>query len=77
METWIRNQIEETKKRIAEVEREREEKEKDGLVVSEAVLRGYLLGLKNKLETLENALFALEQQQKYSDINHLFKEELA
>jgi biotin operon repressor len=75
MEEAIRLQIEKTKKRLAEVEKEIEEMKKQGLTVNESVLRGYRLGLQHELETLDSLLFALEQQQKYDDnINHLFKE---
>ena len=71
MEEWIRAKIEKTKKRIAEVEREIEAMERLKSVVNEHFLYGYRKGLEHELETLEDALFAWEQLQKYGDVNHL------
>jgi hypothetical protein len=71
MEEWIRAKIEKVKKRIAEVERKITERQQEGYTASVAYLEGLLLGLHRELETLDDVLFAWEQQQKYGDVNHL------
>jgi hypothetical protein len=69
VEEWIRAKIEKTKKRIDDVKRKIAKKSEFGADV--AYLEGLLFGLQHELETLDDMLFAWEQQQKYGDIDHL------